>query len=157
MTYKQSAVVSVISLVLLALMILIMLATGTGEAEEPEGPEAPDLHTVHEIASRAVADAADMETPEFPHWESLGYCRITEYCPSCNDPCGYQSSSGVTLQEGMAACSWLPIGTKLRIGGCEYVVMDTCGTDAIDIFRDSGVYCCECSANYWAEVEVWQG
>lgn len=86
-------------------------------------------------------------------WESLGQCRITYYCPSCNDPAGsYQSSSGVTLYEGCVACNWLSIGTKIKIHGVEYTVMDTCGTDAIDIFIDTGG--CQCSGNYYTEVKI---
>lgn len=86
-------------------------------------------------------------------WKSIGECRITEYCPSCNDPAGsYQSSSGTYLYEGCVACNWLSNGTKIRINGCEYVVVDTCGTDAIDIFRDTS--CCCCDGNYYAEVEI---
>ena len=85
-------------------------------------------------------------------WENLGSCRITYYCPACNDPAGsYQSSSGTTLYEGCVACSWLPIGTKLKINGNIYTVMDTCGTDAIDIFVDSGSEC-HCSGNYYTTV-----
>jgi len=89
------------------------------------------------------------------HWKPLGECRITEYCPDCNDPPGtHLSSSGAYLYEGCVACSWLENGTRLRIDGCEYVVMDTCGTEAIDIFRDTS-YCC-CNRNYYAEVEIWR-
>lgn len=86
-------------------------------------------------------------------WESIGYCRITTYCPSCNSPSGsYQSSSGQTLYEGCVACSWLSIGTVIRINGAQYVVVDKCGTDAIDIFVDTPY--CMCNANYYAEVEI---
>lgn len=89
------------------------------------------------------------------HWKPIGECRITEYCPSCNDPAGsYQSSSGVRLYEGVVACSWLDTGTKIRVNGYEYVVLDKCGTEAIDIFRDTG--CCCCNQNYYAKVEIWE-
>lgn len=89
------------------------------------------------------------------HWESLGYCRITEYCPQCNDPVGtYQSSSGATLCDGYVACNWLSNGTKIKIDGVEYVVMDTCGTDAIDIFNDTEV--CQCARNEYQEVQIWK-
>ena len=100
----------------------------------------------------------ETEVSEFEdesHWTSLGSCRITTYCAGCNDPAGsYQSSSGAVLYEGCVACNWLPIGTRLRIDGCEYVVMDTCGTDAIDIFVDTGY--CMCNANYYTEVYVYE-
>lgn len=88
-------------------------------------------------------------------WESLGYYRITTYCPGCNDPAGtYQSSSGTTLYEGCVACSWLSIGTRLRIDGYEYVVMDTCGVGGtIDIFVDSGSYC-SCNTLSYKEVYI---
>lgn len=86
-------------------------------------------------------------------WESLGECRITTYCPACNDPAGsYQSSSGTTLYEGCVACSWLPLGATLRINGSIYTVVDRCGTDAIDIFVDTSY--CMCSSNYYTKVEI---
>lgn len=87
-------------------------------------------------------------------WVSLGHCRVTTYCPSCNDPAGYQSSSGRILEEGMVACNWLENGTKLRIKGKVYTVMDYCGTDAIDIFIDTDI--CYCNTNCYVEVEIWQ-
>ena len=86
-------------------------------------------------------------------WESLGYCRITTYCPACNDPAGsYQSSSGTTLYEGCVACSWLPLGATLRINGSIYTVVDRCGTDAIDEFVDTSY--CMCNSNYYTKVEI---
>ncbi|MEA4922204.1 MAG: hypothetical protein VB031_02415 [Eubacteriaceae bacterium] len=78
--------------------------------------------------------------------------RITEYCPSCNDPAGYQSSSGKYLEDGDCACSWLPEGTQVNINGNVYTVVDTCGTDAIDIFRDTDI--CQCDANYYTIVKI---
>ena len=89
------------------------------------------------------------------HWETIGEQRITTYCPCCNDPVGsYQSSSGATLQEGYVACNWLDVGTKIRINGAEYIVMDTCGTEAIDIFVDTS--CCMCNDDYYTNVEIWR-
>lgn len=85
-------------------------------------------------------------------WESLGKCRITNYCPGCNDPANsYESSSGKELKNGMVACNWLPIGTELKINGEKYIVADTCGTEAIDIFIDTDE--CWCTENYYAKVE----
>lgn len=87
-------------------------------------------------------------------WVNIGEVRITSYCPACNDPAfSYQSSSGKTLREGYVACNWLENGTKVRIDGKEYVVMDTCGTDAIDIFHDTG-YECYCSTNKKSLVQI---
>lgn len=87
-------------------------------------------------------------------WVSLGHFRITTYCPSCNDPAGYQSSSGRILEEGMVACNWLENGTKLRIQGEVYTVNDYCGTNAIDIFVDTDM--CYCNTNRYTEVEIWR-
>ena len=89
-----------------------------------------------------------------PKWISLGDCRITTYCSSCNDPAGYQTSSGKRLREGYVACRWLSNGTRLKINGQEYVVMDYCGTEAIDIFVDTPY--CQCNQNYYTEVYIWQ-
>jgi hypothetical protein len=87
-----------------------------------------------------------------PRWESIGACRVTEYCPVCNDPAGYESSSGKELATGDAACSWLPIGTEIRIGDREYTIVDTCGTDAIDLFIDSDE--CWCDRNEYVDVKI---
>lgn len=88
-------------------------------------------------------------------WKSIGMCRITTYCPWCNDPPGtYESSSGSQLYEGCAACNWLAIGTKIRINGNEYTVVDICGTDAIDIFVDTSSCCCH--TNYYTNVEIYK-
>jgi 3D (Asp-Asp-Asp) domain-containing protein len=92
---------------------------------------------------------------EQSHWSSIGSVRITTYCPCCNSPKGYQSSSGTTLYEGCVACNWLPIGTRVRINGTEYTVMDTCGTDAIDIFVDTPDGC-HCDTNYYTNVEIYK-
>lgn len=88
-------------------------------------------------------------------WKNIGMCRITTYCPWCNDPPGtYNSSSGAQLYEGCAACNWLAIGTKIRINGNEYTIVDTCGTDAIDIFVDTSY--CQCHTNYYTNVEIYK-
>ena len=87
-----------------------------------------------------------------PRWESIGACRVTEYCPVCNDPEGYESASGKELATGDAACSWLPMGTEIRIGDREYTIVDVCGTDAIDLFIDSDE--CWCDRNEYVEVYV---
>ena len=106
-----------------------------------------------ERLKRAKMKRLAEQKKEASMWKSLGQCRITYYCPGCNDPAGsYQSSSGVTLYEGCVACNWLSIGTKIKIHGVEYTVMDTCGTDAIDIFVDTGG--CQCSGNYYTEVKI---
>lgn len=85
-------------------------------------------------------------------WRSIGKCRITEYCPCCNDPAGYQSSSGKRLEEGDAACSWLENGTQIRVRGRVYTIVDTCGTEAIDLFVDTDE--CWCDRNECQEVEI---
>lgn len=117
-----------------------------------------DKKRKHEVNSKKYASKKAETKKEViveDTWESLGDCRITCYCPSCNDPAGsYQSSSGTTLYEGCVACSWLPIGTVLKINGTEYTVVDTCGTEAIDVFKDTS-YCC-CNENYYTEVFIKQ-
>lgn len=84
-------------------------------------------------------------------WKTVE-ARITEYCPRCNDPDGYQSSSGKRLEEGDAACRWLPVGTKIKVFGQVYTIVDTCGTDAIDLFRDTSE--CNCDLNTWTNVKI---
>ena len=89
--------------------------------------------------------------PKPDTWRTVE-ARITEYCPCCNDPEGYQNSTGKRLEEGDIACRWLDIGTKVQIFGRVYTVADTCGTDAIDIFRDTSE--CHCDFNTWANVKI---
>ena len=96
----------------------------------------------------------DSDFEESLHWQSIGERRITEYCPVCNSPHNsYESSSGVKLEEGMAACNWLSNGTRIMIDGEEYIITDYCGTDAIDIFRDTDE--CLCDINEYKEVWVY--
>ena len=92
---------------------------------------------------------ADIQQTDY---EDLGMCRITTYCPSCNDGAGHASSSGVYLEYGHAACRWLPNGTVIDIEGEEFVIVDTCGTDAIDIFVDTDT--CRCDLNEYKHVMI---
>ena len=94
--------------------------------------------------------------PDSPkeEWRDLGECRITCYCPVCNDGSGHESSSGVELRYGHAACSWLPIGTEISIEGEIFTVVDTCGTDAIDIFIDTDDSICRCNLNEYKNVRI---
>lgn len=96
-----------------------------------------------------MSPVADVDTG----WEYIGECRITTYCPACNEPYGYQSSSGKHLAYGDCACSWLPLGTKVNIEGDVFTVVDTCGTDAIDIFIDIDGGC-ECNLNEYKRVAI---
>ena len=100
-----------------------------------------------------VQDTHNKDSPA-DKWISLGECRITCYCPVCNDGQGYESSSGKTLRYGHAACRWLPNGTKIAIGGDIFEIVDTCGTDAIDIFIDTGDTRCRCNLNEYQTVYI---
>ena len=112
----------------------------TGIAEQAE-----------ECVREAVISIQNKETGE---WKSLGKHRITTYCQYCNEPQGHGSSSGAYLQNGHAACSWLPIGTVISIEGDIYEIVDICGTDAIDIFVESKEDHCTCNVNEYKEVSV---
>ena len=98
---------------------------------------------------------AAMDADIVPHYEDLGECRITTYCPSSNDRAGHESSSGVYLEYGHAACRWLPNGTIISIEGEEFEIVDTCGTDAIDIFVDTDY--CRCDLNEYRHVYIVKG
>lgn len=88
-----------------------------------------------------------------PQWEMIGECRITTYCPHCNEPQGHQSSSGKYLEYGDCACNFLPLGTVISIEGEEFTVVDTCGMDnTIDIFIDSDS--CQCNLLDYRKVSV---
>ena len=105
------------------------------------------------IASTLTSAPAPKEKKPEKVWKSLGECRITSYCPYCNDGEGHESSSGKSLEYGDAACNWLPIGTKISIGGDIFTVVDICGTDAIDIFIDHDDEFCGCNLNEYQEVK----
>lgn len=87
-------------------------------------------------------------------YKDLGECRITTYCPVCNDGQGYESSSGKELRYGYIACNWLPNGTIAYIDGERFEVADTCGTEAIDIFIDTDDTCCRCNLNEYRKVVI---
>lgn len=90
------------------------------------------------------------------HWESLGSCRVTTYCTACNSPAGHASATGTYLEYGHVACSWLPMYSHILIDGEEFVVVDVCGTEAIDIFLDGPIDQCICDRNYYTEVYIWK-
>ena len=123
------------------IFLFLLFVTKTSFAAEPFG----------QILQNHIASYFSQEEGQ---WVSLGDCRVTEYCPSCNSPAGHGSASGVYLQEGHVACGWLPLGTRIRIDGVEYEVVDVCGTDAIDIFVDTEY--CQCSRNSYSPVEQWK-
>lgn len=92
---------------------------------------------------------------EEQRWKTYENIRLTEYCPYCNSPSGsYQSASGVYLEQGHIACSWLDIGTRVIIDDIEYTVVDICGTDAVDIFVDSSY--CNCTLNKYTTIKVYE-
>lgn len=155
-----------ITLCMAVLIIFIALMINTDEAagknKNVETTTAAINNTVKNVTEIHTQVSSDVGKQvkhhkqvleEKSHWESLGYVRCTEYCASCNSPSGHTSSSGTYLSEGCVACSWLSIGTKIRIDGHEYTVVDICGTDAIDIFVDS--YGCYCNMNTYKEVEIY--
>ena len=81
-----------------------------------------------------------------PELLNIGECRITTYCPACNDGSGHESSTGTWLRSGHAACSFLPAGTVIDIEGERFTIVDTCGMPGtIDIFRDDNSGVCNCS------------
>lgn len=101
-------------------------------------------------ASGTVTDAV---TPS-NEWSPVMECRITTYCPVCNDGSGHESSSGTYLKTGHAACRWLPNGTIISIEGEEFEIVDTCGTEAIDIFVDDDSGICQCNLNEYRKVTI---
>ena len=105
-------------------------------------------------ASIAAAPAVNKDKKPKEVWKDLGECRITSYCPYCNDGSGHESSSGKELRYGYAACSWLPIGTKISIEGEIFTIVAVCGTDAIDVFIDHDEGYCGCTLNEYRNVAI---
>lgn len=104
------------------------------------------------------ATATDLKPiDESLEWVPLGKCRITTYCAYCNDGAGHESSTGTYLKYGHVACRWLEPGTIISIGGEQFEVVDTCGTDAIDIYLESNNGRCTCNLNEWRNVSIKRG
>lgn len=118
------------------------------------------IGTISTMIAAASMAATMATTPiaesDLTQWESIGEQRITTYCPVCNDGAGHESSTGKYLEYGDCACSWLPVGTVINIEGEEFTVVDTCGTDAIDIFIDDDSGECRCDRNEYKKVSVWR-
>lgn len=160
---KKITLCIIVLIVFIALMINTDTAAGKNDNAKATATvinntveNVTDIHTQTPHISKKIKKEAkqhEQVLKEVSHWKSLGYVRCTEYCPSCNSPSGYTSSSGVSLYEGCVACSWLDVGTKIRIDGIEYTVVDICGTDAIDIFVDSSG--CYCNMNTYKKVEIY--
>lgn len=155
----RDGIITVVCVIILVCCLIAVAVESKAKAETiNSAPIEAGVVKVMQTAEQEIAKAE--QTPEkttakaekAERWESLGECRITEYCPSCNDGAGHESASGVYLEEGHAACSWLPMGTVIRVGGMEYEVVDICGTDAIDLFRDT--VGCYCNVNKYRKVEV---
>ena len=86
-------------------------------------------------------------------YTTVDNCRITRFCPFCNDGSGYECTAGKKLEYGDCAANWLPNGTKVSIEGEIFTVNDTCGVDnTIDIFVDTDK--CECDLLEYKKVVI---
>lgn len=117
----------------------LLLATGTTSdalvvQSAQEAVEAPETVEAEEIPAEEVNTAET--APETTYY---GACRITFYC-SCSQCCG-QWAGGPTASGAMptpgrtVANGVLPFGTRVLIGGQEYVVEDRgVSGDQFDIY-----------------------
>lgn len=93
------------------------------------------------LAAFALAAAAPMDV-QAGEWESLGTWLCTAYCPGacCNSPenAGKTASGAPMVVGRTVAVGHLPFGTRLLIGGHEYVVEDR-GVEGhhVDILHES--------------------
>lgn len=138
-------------IILLTILCLILINIGFSQKNKIEKQNKINKTIAKEIKKEKPKQIIKPKNK----WKCIGKQRITCYCPSCNDPNGYQSSSGKRLRNGYAACNWLPIGTKINIEGEYFKIMDKCGTDAIDVFTDTPE--CQCNLNEYREVCILSG
>ena len=127
-----------IFLIVMAAIFVIIMASGFPKESQPNEPdEAP--------AVEQPQDATLEEEEDVQRFESLGMFDSTAYCP-CVKCCG--KSDGITASGTKAVAgrtvaadpSYLPIGTKVYVGGNEYTVEDTgygINKKRIDIFFDN--------------------
>lgn len=115
-------------------------------------PDVPPDHGEPPEAIEIIAkDAAAAETIPEERWESLGEFTLTFYCAcrKCSDGWGHQTASGATAVEGVTVAvdpRVIPYGTRLKIGGREYIAQDCGGSikgRKIDIFKESHAECLE--------------
>lgn len=98
----------------------------SGESDAPDGGSTETDSTDGGDGEPDEADATTDDTTEngLRLW---GVCRITHYC-NCAECCGQWSggptASGVMPTAGRTVAAELPFGTRLLIGGVEYVVED---------------------------------
>lgn len=109
------------------------------------------------VIAACISFGGSVQAQIVPEYVDLGECRVTTYCPVCNDGAGHESSSGTYLESGHAACRWLPNGTIIDIEGDEYEIVDTCGTEAIDLFIDDNSGVCRCNLNEYKRVTIKRG
>lgn len=93
------------------------------------------------LAVLALSAAAPMDV-QAGEWESLGTWLCTAYCPGacCNSPenAGKTASGAPMVVGRTVAVGHLPFGTRLLIGGHEYVVEDRGVTGKhVDILHES--------------------
>lgn len=127
--------------------------TPTPELTEEPVQEEVTIETtnVFEEPSEEVPAKQPAEEPTEQNLEYLGTWVLTAYC-NCESCCGIWAggctASGTLPEQGRTvACNSLPLGTRLIIDGCEYVVEDTgyspYGDAWIDVyFEDHGEALC---------------
>jgi len=93
-------------------------------------------------------------------WVNLGTYKITYYCP-CEYCCGNSNgitASGTYATAGRTIAADLPLGTRVMIGGHEYVVEDRGGAihgNIIDMFCNSHQEALEKGVDY-EDLYIWQ-
>lgn len=110
--------------------------------EELRTPEkvVSEVKTMEEMDYDEIVAAEEEEETTSAHY--YGNCRITFYCPGpccCGQWAGGGTASGtVATANRTVANGSLPFGTRVLIGGVEYIVEDRgVGGDQFDIFVNS--------------------
>ena len=109
------------------------------------------------VVAGAIAVTPVPKKDKQPEYVNAGEYRVTQYCEFCNEPHGYDSKSGKSLEYGDVAMNDVPLGSKISIDGEIFTVVDRCGVgNTVDIFVPSNSDHCTCNLLEYKTVYIKQ-